>query len=57
MFLSEKIKFDAKKFLFYNNRGYLSKDYCFTTFIEDTINHCLVIIAKGPHPIPFRTRK
>ena len=29
----------------------------FTTSIKNTIKSCLVIIAKGLHPIPFRTRK
>ncbi len=29
----------------------------FTLFTDGNIKHCLVIIAKGPHPIPFRTRK
>ena len=29
----------------------------FTTFSKNTIKLCLVIIAKGLHPIPFRTRK
>ena len=24
---------------------------------KNIIKHCLVIIAKGPHPIPSRTRK
>ena len=29
----------------------------FTLLIKNTIKNRLVIIAKGPHPIPFRTRK
>ena len=29
----------------------------FTYLSKNNIKHCLVIIAKGPHPIPFRTRK
>ena len=29
----------------------------FTSGLKNIINPCLVIIAKGPHPIPFRTRK
>ena len=29
----------------------------FTYLLKDNIRICLVIIAKGPHPIPFRTRK
>ena len=29
----------------------------FTYLPKDNIRSCLVIIAKGPHPIPFRTRK
>ena len=29
----------------------------FTYYYKNTIKRCLVIIAKGPHPIPFRTRK
>ena len=29
----------------------------FTSLNKNTIKLCLVIIAKGPHPIPFRTRK
>ena len=29
----------------------------FTYRYKNIINLCLVIIAKGPHPIPFRTRK
>ena len=29
----------------------------FTLGIETIIKTCLVIIAKGPHPIPSRTRK
>ena len=29
----------------------------FTLNKKNTISHCLVIIAKGPYPIPFRTRK
>ena len=29
----------------------------FTLKQNNTINLCLVIIAKGPYPIPFRTRK
>ena len=29
----------------------------FTNLPKDNIRSCLVIIAKGPHPIPFRTRK
>ena len=29
----------------------------FTNKLENNIKHCLVIIAKGQYPIPFRTRK
>ena len=29
----------------------------FTYYFKNIIKPCLVIIAKGPHPIPFRTRK
>ena len=29
----------------------------FTYRYKNIIKRCLVIIAKGPHPIPFRTRK
>ena len=29
----------------------------FTYYFKNNISSCLVIIAKGPHPIPFRTRK
>ena len=29
----------------------------FTYYFKNTIRLCLVIIAKGPHPIPSRTRK
>ena len=29
----------------------------FTRIVKDIIRFCMVIIAKGPHPIPFRTRK
>ena len=29
----------------------------FTYYFKNNIKRCLVIIAKGPHPIPFRTRK
>ncbi len=29
----------------------------FTCLCKNIIKSCLVIIAKGPHPIPFRTRK
>ena len=29
----------------------------FTYYFKNNISSCLVIFAKGPHPIPFRTRK
>jgi large subunit ribosomal protein L36 len=34
-----------------------AKIHLFTYLIKKTINSCLVIIAKGQHPIPSRTRK
>ena len=34
-----------------------SNNLPFTCHLKNTIKLCLVIIAKGPHPIPFRTRK
>ena len=39
-------------------KPFLYKDFLLFTYIyKDNIRPCLVIIAKGPHPIPFRTRK
>ena len=38
----------------YNNH---TNNLPFTCYLKNTIKLCLVIIAKGPHPIPFRTRK